>query len=217
MLNWIKKAEPPLVIIENVSGAPWDVKIKKFHEIGYSADFLGVDTKNYYIPHTRCRKYLLAVREDTNKNTTSDIPKQWKSMVDSLKRPASATLDDFLLSNDDPRVLRGRARLTAESLAYGNNDRNSRVDWTKCETRHQLCRSREELGDKKPLTGWSDSGGTTLPSFCWNDWYNAQVHRIHDLTDINTLRLAQSDLDCTYMTMVWNLSQNVDRDTMVRC
>jgi hypothetical protein len=32
--------------------------------------------------------------------------------------------------------------------------------------------------------------------------------------DINTLLMAQVGLDCTYKTMVWNLSQNVDRDTM---
>jgi len=41
-----------------------------------------------------------------------------------------------------------------------------------------------------------------------------QVHRIHDLTDINTLRLASVGVDQTYKTMVWNLSQNCDRDTM---
>ena len=34
--------------------------------------------------------------------------------------------------------------------------------------------------------------------------------------DINTLRLAKVGIDGTYKTMVWNLSQNVDRDTMVR-
>ena len=32
--------------------------------------------------------------------------------------------------------------------------------------------------------------------------------------DINTLRLAKHGLDCTYKTMIWNLSQNCDRDTM---
>lgn len=53
-----------------------------------------------------------------------------------------------------------------------------------------------------------------MPGFAWNEWMNAQVHRIHDLSDINTLRLAKEGVDCTYKTMVWNLSQNVDRDTM---
>jgi hypothetical protein len=78
----------------------------------------------------------------------------------------------------------------------------------------KFARSDEELGDKRPLTGWSDSGSTTMPGFAWNEWTNQQVHRIHDLMDINTLRLAKEGIDQTNKTMVWNLSQNVDRDTM---
>ena len=33
MLQWIKKFQPPLVIIENVSGAPWDTKVKIFEDL----------------------------------------------------------------------------------------------------------------------------------------------------------------------------------------
>lgn len=43
-----------------------------------------------------------------------------------------------------------------------------------------------------------------------------KVNRVHDLLDINTLRLAKHGVDNTYKTMIWNLSQNVDRDTMGR-
>lgn len=233
MLQWIEKAQPAIVIIENVYGAPWDKKVQMFEERGYSATFLRLDTKDYYIPHTRQRGYLFAIKttvdgESTNlkkkKKSATDsdqLPGQWQELVNKLKRVASATLDEFMLSNDDPRVLRGRVRLTAESMTMGNDkvgsaggSRAGRVDWTKCETRHQDSRSKEMLGDKRPLTEWSDSGNTSMPSFAWNEWTNAQVHRIHDLMDINTLRLAQVGIDCTYKTMVWNLSQNVDRDTM---
>lgn len=55
---------------------------------------------------------------------------------------------------------------------------------------------------------------TSLPPFCWNTWANKQVHRIHDLMDINTLKLARSGVDCTHKCMIWNLSQNADRETM---
>jgi hypothetical protein len=140
-------------------------------------------------------------------------PQKWAKLVSALKRQASASLDEFMLPNDDPRVLRGRARLTAESLGT-DGDRAGRTDWSKCETRHQNARSLEELGDKRPFTDWSDSSKVALPGYCWNEWMNAQVHRIHDLMDINTLRLAKAGMDPTYKTMVWNLSQNVDRDTM---
>lgn len=53
-----------------------------------------------------------------------------------------------------------------------------------------------------------------MPGFAFNEWVDKQVNRIHDLLDINTLRLAASLVDATYKTMVWNLSQNCDRDTM---
>jgi site-specific DNA-cytosine methylase len=218
MMDWVDLAQPPIVIIENVSGAPWEIKVKMFEERGYAATFLRIDTKEYYIPQTRKRGYLFAIKAQT-KNKVVDRPARWTAAVKSLKRPASAALDDFMLPNDDPRVLRGRARLTAESSAGEGEGRTRTVDWTKCETNHQQARSMEELGDKRPLTNWSDSGNTAMPSFGWNEWTNAQVHRIHDLMDINALRLAKLMIDCSHKTMVWNLSQNVHRDTMgvVRC
>ena len=40
-----------------------------------------------------------------------------------------------------------------------------------------------------------------------------QVDRVLDLMDINTLRQAQKGVDAMYKTVVWNLSQNVDRET----
>lgn len=210
------------MIIENVSGAPWERKVELFEERGYLATFTRLDTKDMYIPHTRQRGYLFAIKAAVYRGKKDlRIVEGWKEQLVRLKRPASAALDAFMLSNDDPRVLHGRARLMYSGDSSGEGagnkgDRVGRVDWTKCETRHQQSRHNEELGDKRPLTGWSDSSSTIMPCFGgnWNDWVNQQVHRIHDLMDINTLRMAQEGMDCTYKTMVWNLSQNVDRDTM---
>ena len=154
-------------------------------KIGYDAVYEYVDTKQFYIPHTRQRGYLLAVKRPSNdekpakkKRVQNVSLADWKNLLKEMKRPASATLDAFMLPNDDPRVARGRARLTNPDGASANA-----VDWVKCEGRHQLARSTEELGDKRPLTGWSDSGQTTMPGFAWNEWTNQQVHRIHDLME----------------------------------
>lgn len=197
MIEWIRKAAPPLVIIENVKNAPWDKKILVFEGLGYHAIFCAVDTKQYYIPHTRQRGYLFAIKKDPKTSEAKTIDKKiltnWKAMLEKLRRPASAALDAFMLPNDDPRVLRGRARLTA-SNGSNSSDRNNRVDWAKCEALHHFARASEDLGKKRPLTGWSDSGNTTMPSFAWNEWVNAQVHRIHDLLDISTLRCAQDGI-----------------------
>lgn len=215
MLEWIVKAQPPLVILENVSGAPWDQMMNKMATVGYASTFERVDTKKYYIPHTRQRGYLFAVRKSGRSSVDDGRTKRWPETLKKLQRPASAALDAFMLNNDDPRVLRGMARLTNESsVGDSGESRAGRTDWTRCETRHQYARSEEALGDKRPFTGWSDSGKTTMPGYAWNEWGNSQVHRVHDLLDINSLRLAKFYCDPTYKTMIWNLSQNVDRDTM---
>jgi hypothetical protein len=134
MIDWIEKAQPPIVIIENVFGAPWPRKVEIFEERGYAATFLRLDTKDYYIPHTRQRGYLFAVKRVSSKKRTDDeIVKCWEEDVKKLKRPASARLDEYMLPNDDPRVLRGRARLTAESCSgsgdSGGGERAGRTDW----------------------------------------------------------------------------------------
>ncbi|KAJ3514723.1 hypothetical protein NLJ89_g2214 [Agrocybe chaxingu] len=202
MMSWVKQHRPPIVILENVCSAPWDKVQTYFEKSGYSAAYARVDTKTYYIPHTRTRVYLIAV----NKKNSS-IPDTWKDLVTSkLKRPASSTLDAFLLPSDDPRIHTARQKLVQES--YGALDRKTgRTDWGRCESRHQRARLEEALGSKRPLT----SGFCKLPDFAWNDWGVGQVERVWDLMDISLLRSAAKGVDPNYKTVVWNLSQNVDR------
>jgi site-specific DNA-cytosine methylase len=112
MMSWVSNHRPPIVILENVCSAPWARVVEKFHGCGYSATFTRVDTKNYYIPHTRTRVYLIAVNEKR-----STIVDDWKSWVTTkLKRQASSTLDAFLLPSDDPRIHQARQKLVQESL-----------------------------------------------------------------------------------------------------
>ncbi|KAH9930325.1 uncharacterized protein B0H18DRAFT_1093698 [Fomitopsis serialis] len=196
MMSWVKNHQPPLVILENVCSAPWDRVAEYFEKIGYSADYLRVDTKNFYIPHTRTRVYLLAVNQ-----RHSSIPGKWKDWIGKLKRPASSTLDAFLLPSDDPRIHQAREKLVSESF-NGVDRRTGRTDWGRCESRHQRARLEEELGLKRPLTGWEEGGFCKMPDFAWNDWGVGQVERVWDLMDI---------IDPSYKTQVWNLSQNVDR------
>lgn len=55
MYRWVDKHRPKIVILENVCTAPWGDMVKNFAEINYSAEFCRLDTKKYYIPHTRTR------------------------------------------------------------------------------------------------------------------------------------------------------------------
>jgi len=213
MQRWIQKNKPPIIVYENVSGAPWDDIVKMFErDLGYHATFQRVDTKKYYIPHTRQRGYLMAVRND--RGVGGGVLGRWKARVREMERPASAALDAFMFRHDDPRVLAGKSRMITEKCRGDGEGRAGRTDWVKCEAGHQRVRANEELGSKRPFTGWSDDGNTALPGFCWNEYINAEVHRVHDLMDINTLRMAATGVDPAFKTMVWNLSQNADRDTM---
>ncbi|KAJ6619889.1 hypothetical protein B0H10DRAFT_2023863 [Mycena sp. CBHHK59/15] len=206
MLAWVEKHRPPLVILENVCSAPWARVAEEFEKIGYSAKSSRFDTKFFYIAHTRTRVYLIAV--DSRK---SKIPDQWLRLVtQDLKRPASSTLDAFLLPSDDPRIHQARQKLVKES--YNALDRRTgRTDWNRCERRHERARSDEYLGKKRPLTNWDDGGSCSLPDYSWSDWGVGQVERVWDLMDILYLRSAKKGIDPSYKTQVWNLSQNVDR------
>lgn len=194
MLNWVRRHRPPIVILENVCGAPWDRVTKYFAEVNYSAKFMRVDTKNFYIPHTRTRVYLLAVDRKE-----SSIPEQWVNKVKAMHRPASSTLDAFLLPSDDPRIHQARERLVKESFNAVDR-RTGRTDWGRCESRHQRARLEEELGAKRPLTSWDDGGSCKLPDFAWNDWGVGQVERVWDLMDISLLRSAKLGVDPSYKT-----------------
>lgn len=152
MRSWVANHRPPFVILENVCSAPWNGVVEKFKEIGYSAGWARMDTKNFYIPHTRTRVYLLAV--DDRRST---IPEKWlDSMKMDMPRPASSTLDSWLLQHDDPRIHASRQRLVMESQASAVR-RRKEVDWARCEQRHARARHEEELGNKRPLIAWVES------------------------------------------------------------
>jgi site-specific DNA-cytosine methylase len=150
MLSWVKKHRPPVVILENVCSAPWKTVVKKFEDAKYSAKSIRMDTKTYYIPHTRTRGYMMAVNAQS-----SSIPSKWADRMVSMKRDASCTLDAFLLPSDDPRIHQAREKLVQES--YNALDRRTgRTDWGRCESRHQRTRLEETLGNKRPLTNWDE-------------------------------------------------------------
>ncbi|KAI8799644.1 hypothetical protein BJ742DRAFT_128160 [Cladochytrium replicatum] len=208
LLDYVKKNKPPIIINENVVSAPWEEMKKEYAKIGYVANFNRIDTKQFYIPHTRQRGYLVAVPK-----SFKDVPDQWVDMVNEMKRFASCTLEAFLLPSDDPRIVEARQKFL---IGDNNRRRDTKVDWTRCETRHQKYRREELLGLKRPFTLWDEGGNCQLPDFAWTEWAKGQVDRVLDLMDISYLRLAKRGIDASYKTQIWNLSQNVDRTDVSR-
>ncbi|WVQ80273.1 hypothetical protein IAT38_002378 [Cryptococcus sp. DSM 104549] len=206
MIDWVKKHKPPVVILENVCSAPWDKVELKFHDIGYDASYTRLDTKEFYIPHTRTRGYLFATPQNSEQ-----LSHKWLATVKDLRRPWSSPFEAFLLQPDDPNI--HRARLELASARANSEGSRKTTDWGRCESRHQRARNDEELGLQRPLTAWQDAGVCRGLDWTWNDWLFAQTPRVLDLLDISTLRMAKDGIDSGFKACIWNVSQNVDRQS----
>lgn len=188
MLAYIEKYRPKVVVIENVAGAPWALLGPYLEQRRYASRHMRVDTKDYYIPHTRVRGYMFCVDRDLYKANPKDADLavvHWEGLMKQLQRQASSPVEDFLLSQNDPRLIQGR-----EELASTQAEKTQRkaIDWKRCRGRHDEERLDLGLGYKKPLTNWVDNGSCKGPDYMWGDWITAQVERVWDTMDINLLR-----------------------------
>jgi len=99
--TYTNTTRPKLLIMENVSGAPWqhaNLKNqaknvgrrgidKQMEEIGYAIAFLKLDTKDYYIPHTRVRGYMVCtdIQAWYNLHHGTNYPKQtWAKWLEEV-------------------------------------------------------------------------------------------------------------------------------------
>ncbi|KAI8823181.1 uncharacterized protein EV422DRAFT_394885 [Fimicolochytrium jonesii] len=213
MLRWVDKHRPAMVILENVVGADWEYAVKPAIEaLNYRAQFdKAMDTKHFYIPHTRQRGYLFAISKDYTQDLNA--AKKWHNVVKSLTRPFSMPLEAFLLETDDPRVHAAREQFIR--AAEDRTAKRGRLDWERCQGRHQKARYDERLGKKRPMTAWEDGSICTPFQFAWPEWGRVQPERVLDLMDIMYLRQGlETNVDACYKTIVWNLSQNVDRNPL---
>lgn len=209
MLQWVKKHQPPIVILENVCNAPWDRVVEYFGQIDYDAQYTRLDTKEFYIPHTRTRVYLFATPSSPE---PENLPEKWAQTVKDLRRPWSSPFEAFLLHTDDPNIHRARLEL-ASARAQADGTSRKTTDWNRCESRHQRARQDEALGLLRPLTSWQEAGVCKGLDWTWNDWLLAQTERVVDLLEISTLRMAKDGIDSGFKACIWNVSQNVDRQT----
>lgn len=187
ILQYVKRCRPPLIILENVFGAPWGKITEIYKKIGYHAYHASIDTKNFYLPQTRERGYLLCI--DQNKfQTEPSVGKGGKNSLfartmKNFERPASSPITNFLLKHDDPRL-----RIAINDISVQAAKERQAVDWTRYKARHLAYRMENGLGDKRPLTRWQDNGTCQVPDFYWHGWARAQTERVWDTLDVNFLR-----------------------------
>ncbi|RYP79246.1 hypothetical protein DL769_003069 [Monosporascus sp. CRB-8-3] len=227
MLSYARLRRPKCILLENVHSAPWEQMVRVwFPSIDYAAHFVRLDTKNYYIPQTRSRGYLLAVDArlfNSKKNIAEGIVSHWATDIKNFQRRASAPIDRWLLPSTDP--LADLARQDEEAR-FLDKKRRDNVPWTQSRRRHIRVRRQEVLGEDRTLTNWTEDGGSRPYDRMDKILMHGQPPRVLDCIEVYYLRgvknglhrKAKQDFDPTscfdilFKTRVIDLSQNVDRN-----
>ncbi|KEQ72090.1 hypothetical protein M436DRAFT_10011, partial [Aureobasidium namibiae CBS 147.97] len=220
VLAYAKTYRPTMIVLENVFNAPWDDMLAEYESIDYVSAGVLVDSKNYYLPQTRQRGYMVCVdRSKLNDNgiDSAIFKRNFYNRMADFRRQVSSPLSSFILPNDDPLVTRASQSMIRQSVL----DTSLRdADWAKCEIRHINTRRQQKLGIARPLTDWQESGSLVLPENCNRVWFRQQVERVWDFMDVALLRKANAKpelildkYDAQYKTRIWDVSQNIDRFT----
>ncbi|KAH8602229.1 hypothetical protein B0O99DRAFT_735679 [Bisporella sp. PMI_857] len=245
---YANKYRPKIIILENVLGAPWTdlSKMKKGYssitshmgEIGYAACHVALDTKDYYIPQTRQRGYMVCIDKEHYYNHMhgEDLKKypwkEWEVLPTVVWEKRAASEKDIQIKLNRWRELvtitfKRPANVPAECWLLPDDDislesirsteasfdaAKKDINWDKCRKEHESYRLRERLGNGRPLSHWDSRGGFKFP-----DWFHTKTRsmgeRIFDSIDTAHLRkLAFPGLDDRYFARLLQLSQNVFRE-----
>ena len=193
ILDYAEEYRPPLVILENVMSAPWDAVLGAFQEIGYAAAVHRFDTKEYAIPHTRNRRYMLAIDKKSPMGEFDAVSavSEWGNVMKKLRRPASSSVEAFLLQHDDPRLayaLAEAAKIHAKFDARLESQGPREYNWTACRERYRKYREDRALGTQRPYTEWIKNGSSRMPDHANLEWGRRQVDRVKDTLDILLLQ-----------------------------
>ncbi|KAJ5262375.1 hypothetical protein N7524_007680 [Penicillium chrysogenum] len=215
LLGYAERYRPRMVVQENVRNAPWDQMKGKWEELEYMSVCVNVDTKHYYIPQTRERGYMVVIDkrrleaagllgDSMDQSGIDTVTQRVRELAGHFKRPASAPVGLFLLSDDDRRLelIELRARLESRS----------ETSWDQYQIRHQRHRDELELGTERPITR-SLPGVNDLkaPDFYWHRFWKTQPERVWETVDMNFLKKMLQDYDMNFKERWIDLSQGVDR------
>ncbi|CAI7647065.1 unnamed protein product [Penicillium viridicatum] len=215
LLRYAERYRPRMVVQENVRNAPWDQMKGKWEELGYMSVCVNVDTKHYYIPQTRERGYMVVIDKrrleaagllggPMDQSGIDSVTQRVRELAGQFKRPASAPVGLFLLSDDDRRLelIEMRARLESRS----------ETSWDQYQIRHERHRGELELGIERPITrslpGIND---LKAPDFYWHRFWKTQPERVWETVDMNFLKKMLQDYDMNFKERWIDLSQGVDR------
>ncbi|ETS81597.1 hypothetical protein PFICI_06599 [Pestalotiopsis fici W106-1] len=212
VLTFIQNNQPAIVIFENVLDAPWeDLETIFMPAVGYKAAFMSCDTKDYYMPQTRQRKYLVAFSNEAfGSNMTGDMAKDAMSYLKYFQRRASVDVEKFLYHNTDPAT-----QVDIQQLEHEKANKTTRESsWQFSQQRHENVRQTEGLGRSHPFSGLKPTGETRFYDRANQTIMARQPDRVKDVADISLLRglTASPSYDSRFKVKIHDFSQNVDRN-----
>ncbi|KAI1105346.1 hypothetical protein F4804DRAFT_350865 [Jackrogersella minutella] len=216
MLSYVRTYRPKVVILENVQQAPWKETEKVwFPFLGYTAFFIKLDTKDFYIPQTRNRGYLIALDRKVFGDMAEEIGKDWNELLKiTLPRRASAPINDWLLPAAHPLTERARQDDSEKALGPAVDP-----EWARAKAIHVRTRKNEGLGLSRPITQWDVKNGQPYDRMD-RSVTRSQANRVLDCIEINHLRAETKGLpirgvyytfDSKFKNRINDLSQNIDR------
>jgi site-specific DNA-cytosine methylase len=201
MLEYSRKNRPTIVLIENVRGEKkiWEYIVSEWAAAGYEATWHYRDTKDYYLPQTRLRMYMIAVNREMFGTHAAQAVANWKTSMVTLQRPCSTPFEAFL---------KGTATECSNIFALPPK---SEPAWVQCKLKYDRIRSEQRLGIKRPVTRWSENGTLRPPDYADHEWYSVRSSREWECIDIAHLQRARSAAyDTRFKMEVWDVSQSFD-------
>lgn len=196
------KNRPAIVLLENVLHAPWDDMLKLFEDSDYLCAGVTVDSKDFYIPQTRCRGYMVCFDQSRLAKADKAASEKWTDLMAKFKRPASSSVLAFLQTN---------ASSTSDQQPR-MEEATREIAWAKCEITQMEYRRKSRLGLARPLTNWQESGAMLIPENGSQSWYRGLSERMLDTLDILLLRKAlpsKGRYDVRHKTRIIDITQNV--------
>ncbi|KAL1875206.1 hypothetical protein Daus18300_003277 [Diaporthe australafricana] len=216
-MNYIKARQPKVVVCENVFSAPWEKMVNSvFPLMGYAATVQGLDTKDYHMPQTRVRKYLIAFSHDAfTLEGARKLCELVGQTIVNLEHVHANSVTDFLLPPNSLEL--HKARNEMELASQGVRERDT--DWSFSKSRHMAHRRKMQIPNLRLYTCWSESASSNSPSKMWAPWEDRQPRRVSDLLDVQFLvalfgrDVRHGEYDFRYKAQIIDCSQNVDRLT----
>lgn len=214
-MNFLRERQPKIAIFENVESAPWPSVLAYVLPLcGYAGTVQKLDTKNYYLPQTRSRAYLIAFSHKFfGVEGAKALCKLVGTKVKKLEYRYSSSVTDFLLSINSHELHRARNEMELASQMTRDKD----TDWSFSKSRHTAFRRLMDIPDERRWLRWSETGSSRAPAKMWKPWEAKQPNRVRDLLDIVYLVAVagknpkHGSYDPAFKAQIIDCSQNVDR------